>query len=460
MLVFQSDHYGSRPWCRREVIEAKRLGAHIVVVDTLENGEPRRFPYIGNVPVIRWRNASEPETEARRIIDRAVLEALRLKFNHAFLKNFAGPGEKVLAAPPEAFNLATTDGVAPAIYLYPDPPLGREELEILQALSPTSSFITPLTRLASNSHLSETGQIIAVSISESDDIARYGLSDRLFATLADEIHLYLLMAGLKIAYGGALKGDFSSGSNFTLRLFDLVSSYSKLAEGVRAKPLVNAVFNIAPWPLYLTYADDEWALFAGNVAQYASGERPNLPWSDDEIFPGNDEKRNLASDNPIRRYAWPRGLSSMREQMTTVTNARVAIGGKLHGFAGLLPGVIEEAWMSIHKHLPLYVVGAYGGAGRAVCDLLLGVDRPEFSDDWAKSRIDDFEDSCAYYQVHGVPRISLPEIAASIRHASSEGIDKALNNGLGIDENIELMRSSNPQRISSLILTGLSRLST
>lgn len=53
MLAFHTDQYSSRPWCRREVLEAKRLGAHILIVDALEAGDPRSFPYGGNVPIIQ-----------------------------------------------------------------------------------------------------------------------------------------------------------------------------------------------------------------------------------------------------------------------------------------------------------------------------------------------------------------------------------------------------------------------
>lgn len=459
MLVFQSDHYGSRPWCRREVIEAKQLGAHIVVIDILENGEPRRFPYVGNVPVIRWRPDSDSDVEARRIIDRAVLEALRFKFNRAYLKGFAQSDDVVLAAPPEAFNLSMKGVHSKTSYLYPDPPLGREELEVLNALDPSSIFTTPLTRMASSLALANPRWTIAVSISESDDIASYGLSRRLFLTLVDEIHLYLLLAGLKIAYGGALKGDFSKGENFTLRLFDLVRSYSKLAEGMGSLPLSEAIHNIAPWPLSLSYGESEWPLFSGGVAIYEAGEAPELPWPTEEIFPFDDGKWIFPSDTPIRRYAWARGLSKMRAKMTSIINARVVIGGKLRGFAGLVPGVIEEAWMSIECSQPLYIVGAYGGAARALSDSLLGVERPEFSDEWSTDCVPDLDATAAFYEEHAIPRRTLAEIGASIRlRSAQEGVDKILNNGLSAEENIDLMYSSSPDKIASLVLTGISRL--
>ena len=190
--------------------------------------------------------------DARRVIDRAVLEALRFKHNRAVLEDAAEPGEIVLPAAPEAVTLAHGygDGEAEMTFLYPDPPLGREELEVLEQLRPKARFVTPLTKVAGWTRPSPI-ETITVSISESDDVRKYGLSKEHFDTLTDEIHLYLLLAGLKIAYGGALKGGFSGTSNFTLQLFESVRTYSKLAEGVNARPLDGAILNVAPWPLWL-----------------------------------------------------------------------------------------------------------------------------------------------------------------------------------------------------------------
>ncbi|MBL8483076.1 MAG: TIR domain-containing protein, partial [Rhodocyclaceae bacterium] len=251
MLAFLTDHYSARPWCRREVLGAKRSGAHILVVDALKNGEQRSFPYGANLPVLRWDLAANSDEQARRVIDSAVLEALRYKHNRALLKQLAESGDQVLAAPPEALTLA---GLPPGsgVFLYPDPPLGREELEILETLKPEVQFTTPLTRLAAR-HQPQAGTFLAVGISASGDAQRYGLSDSQIASLSDEVHLYLLLAGLKIVYGGALSGNFRQGSNFTLRLFELVRAYSGLAAGVSAPPIKGAVINVAPWPLRLNY---------------------------------------------------------------------------------------------------------------------------------------------------------------------------------------------------------------
>ena len=60
LLCVITDNYSSREWCRKEVLLAKRKQRPIVVVDALSRCEIRSFPYIGNLPVIRW-NEEAPQ---------------------------------------------------------------------------------------------------------------------------------------------------------------------------------------------------------------------------------------------------------------------------------------------------------------------------------------------------------------------------------------------------------------
>ena len=57
-MIVLTDNYATREWCRTEVILAKEHDRPIVVVNALESHEIRSFPYIGNVPVIRWIKGS------------------------------------------------------------------------------------------------------------------------------------------------------------------------------------------------------------------------------------------------------------------------------------------------------------------------------------------------------------------------------------------------------------------
>ena len=86
LIAFQTDAYGSREWCRREVLIAKKNGCPIILVNCLTDKEDRGFPYMGNVPVIRWNLQNND-----RILDILTLtlhETLRNLYSSLFLKDY------------------------------------------------------------------------------------------------------------------------------------------------------------------------------------------------------------------------------------------------------------------------------------------------------------------------------------------------------------------------------------
>lgn len=474
LVAFLTDRYASRPWCRREALDAKRLGAPILVVDALSDGEPRNFAYLGNVPTVHWTGRDRP-AEARRVVAQAVREALRFKHNRAALERRAGPGETAVAVPPEVLSLAwQAASESGGRFLYPDPPLPQLELDLVRTLRPGAEFLTPLTKVARARP--GAGRCLAVSTSVADDKERLGLSKAHEEEAFDEIHGYFLLAGLRIAYGGALQADISRGTNFTHRLFELVRAYSRLAEDAAAGP-VAPVLNVAPWPLRLAYGEDEANLF-GVVAEPAEGERPpaaEVPERDEDLFPPGENIHTLP-DTRERRLAWARGLTAMRAQATRLADARLVIGGTLSRFKGLLPGVAEEAWMSVAAGQPLFLAGGFGGAASAVADLLRGRDRPELTTASLAASVPHFREAVALAEERGLTRVEpgtewdakplafagslvTPDrVVADLKAAGRAGLAAALHNGLSDEENLELLHSTDPPRIAELVLEGLARI--
>ena len=84
IVVFLTDRYSTREWCRIEVIVAKRNHSPLVVVNGLQKGEKRSFPYIGNVPVICLANGNFDE-----IIDLSLYQTLNNLFVGEKLKREA-----------------------------------------------------------------------------------------------------------------------------------------------------------------------------------------------------------------------------------------------------------------------------------------------------------------------------------------------------------------------------------
>lgn len=149
LIVFQSDSYSDREWCRIEVLEAKSAGCPIVIVNAIMNGEKRAFPYLGNYPSIRFKN------NFLDIIDLTLEQVLFNLYTKLFidsLTNLYGiKADRILSTSPELFNFIQlkAQGIREeenfGLVVYPDPPLGSEEMEILNKLDSNFHFITPLT---------------------------------------------------------------------------------------------------------------------------------------------------------------------------------------------------------------------------------------------------------------------------------------------------------------------------
>jgi hypothetical protein len=104
LLAVLTDTYATREWCREEVLLAKEYQRPVAVVDALSNYEVRSFPYMGNVPRIRW------DGDPQKGIDLLLRETLRHLHATALLDRCKQPDDYVFARPPE---LATLVGLEP-----------------------------------------------------------------------------------------------------------------------------------------------------------------------------------------------------------------------------------------------------------------------------------------------------------------------------------------------------------
>ena len=66
-------------------------------------------------------------------------------------------------------------------------------------------------------------------------------------------------------------------------------------------------------------------------------------------------------------------LSLMREELAELCHLRVCLGGKLSGFSGKIPGIVEEALGALRKSRPVFASAIFGGASRLVARELEGL---------------------------------------------------------------------------------------
>ena len=153
LVVFHTDEYSAREWCRIEVLVAKRNKCSIVVVHDIKNGEKRAFPYLGNTPTITIQQ--DENDSFYEIVNLTLYQVLNNLFQLELLESFhklfpiAGTEFISITSPPELFNYIDIYKKKEVsknhlIILYPDPPLGAEELKILNEIDKDIKFITPV----------------------------------------------------------------------------------------------------------------------------------------------------------------------------------------------------------------------------------------------------------------------------------------------------------------------------
>ena len=151
VVAIHTDSYSSREWCRREMIEAKRFNVPLVVANCIRDLDERGFPYMANVPIIRM----DPEAKDRIdvIVCRLMDEVLRDFLWRCWVQLVdaaAVPQTAFLPRPPELIALVSLKGRTPpiAMLVYPDPPIGAEELALFDAAAPSVKLLSATEFLA------------------------------------------------------------------------------------------------------------------------------------------------------------------------------------------------------------------------------------------------------------------------------------------------------------------------
>lgn len=442
LLAIVTDSYSSRSWCRKEVLFAKHHQRPVVIVDAVQDRETRRFPYSGNTPVIRWK-----AQDAQRVVDLLLREVLRHAYAEESLKQRKREGDVVLPAGPELVTIVhhRKEKDQPVV-LYPDPPLGPEELEVLERSGVRVE--TPLQRHALAHDLRSRNLTVALSVSGAEDLGRYGLRTAHLDSILLDLSRYLLVAGVRLAYGGHL-GPHS----YTLRLADLLRD--PIVEQLRATPSTDQaspeLVTYLPWPT-LASVRDEARL--GLLVDVLRCDRPSdIDESLDPEFVATPDVE-VPSDTLVRRFAWSRGLTAMRERQTSEMSARVVVGGRLgrrdNPYLGRMPGVLEEALFAIRAQRPVYLIGAFGGCARLALDALDGIERAELTSAYHEALPHALELRKLYAE-RSAKWDEFESIAAELKACGISG----LKNGLSVEENRELATSRSAERIVELVLHGL-----
>lgn len=261
------------------------------------------------------------------------------------------------------------------------------------------------------------GRDIALSISDSPDLAVLGLGREHLDDAMMEIARHLIACGSSLSYGGDLREG-----GFTELLFEVVNRYRSNKEADMI-----LVRNYLAYPVHITKPEDQLK----SLEQALEG-LANLVLLDPE------GKEISLSERPAVRSElspseWIEGLTAMRTAMARRIHARVTLGGQISGYRGRLPGIAEEALIQLQRKAPLFVLGGFGGCSLDVARAL-DLDHRNIP----LSR----------------PNVPWPGIDAFAAFGPSD-----LHNGLTEAENRLLAETVHIDQAVALVLRGLTKLS-
>lgn len=287
-----------------------------------------------------------------------------------------------------------------------------------------------------------TGLTVGVSLSESADAQGRGFTSEQINRTTVQVVAGLLGQGVSIAFGHDWRPD---GVMEVVHAFAL-QVQQPADSAARRRPLIT---NLIPWPdkPYLREAERE--LLAGTLRV----DRAGLPG---DLMPFALQGLNGGTDSRIYRYLRARGLTHLREQLSSLSAGRICLGGTTSRYAGRYPGVVEEAYLELTSGKPLFVSAVAGGASQQIIDAILGKPMPpEFCP--ASDVIGLYRDP-PVGEATEVPQrqVDREQVWQAFREAGVRGLSRL--NRLSLEENDELFHTRALERFVELVLTGLARL--
>ena len=281
-----------------------------------------------------------------------------------------------------------------------------------------------MTKKALIPHDALKGIDIAMSVSTSRDLPWLGLAENHCKQAVAEIARAVFLAGGNITYGGWPRPE-----GFTKVLLEEVLKYSDNRQALTICASLSEHMSMSDADV------DEMDRRLGTSARLVLMGPDGRPMTVSGREQAREDGMLPADLSPQDRSS---ALSAMRRHVTETTDARVLVGGKLRDYQGDMPGIIEEALLSVAAQQPLFVSAGYGGAAAAVVHAL---GRDDLR--WAP---------------RGFPEGAQDErvveaLAELVEHADRSPLD----DGLEDLERRQLSASHRPGTIAALIVQGLAR---
>lgn len=443
IIIINSDIYSTRYWCQREIQVSKEYERPIIEVDLIVKGMDRKFPYAGNVPVVRADlvNGKVEAEDLYRILEIILLETIRCNYVNiklSSLENGVIGRIKKMCRPPEMIDLQKiikkdNQGIE-LVYdsvIYPDPPIYSEEINFYSKLG--IKTYTPIEYGRDTILNKKIG--ISISDTENDELQKYGLNNGHLERLSKTIANYILGRGGTLIYGGDLR---KNGYTEQLLLEAKVLKDRLKSDSIH-------LINYISWPIYLNDTSEvlDWkAKFRSLLEMKEIG----IDEKAKELI--SESTKFIPPDSTVNCYAWAKSLTKMRYDMIKECDARICAGGRKFEYKGKIPGVLEEILIASELKRPIYLLGGFGGIVQTACKIIQGeADVECLSEQWQISHNDGYELLLKMYEENG-EKIDYFTIVERLKNIN-------LNNGLTEEENRKLFSTVYVDEAVHLILKGL-----
>jgi len=316
--------------------------------------------------------------------------------------------------------------------------------------------------------------VIAFSVSyQRENLLARGLGFEHIRELLIRLARPILRQGASLAYGGNWE---ETPENFTYELLRLISAEQEdnSLGGPDTSVPIGLLYNHSAWPHYLKISrrtEAQWinACRIVRVTQEQAGFSPAEIASDADYRDATPRAifNAAATMSAMRRLMMgPMPINipgaSAQEQIPEV-KARILLGGRLGTFSGFLPGLFEEALVTLEAERPLYVLGGFGGTAEVLARAILtrGDRRPEeFTAPWLAAHNLEFARLLKIPAGFKMPaRVrttekALTDLFAFIRSARTKP-SRVLRTGLTDAETRELLQTQNTVVAVKLVRKGL-----
>jgi hypothetical protein len=225
-----------------------------------------------------------------------------------------------------------------------------------------------------------TGCVVGISISESEEMERLGFDRREMNRCVVRLSELLLAAGARLAFGH----DWRPGGVMEA-VAALAVRYFRVRRDAEGRPLSKApIINRVEWMRQPFLAEVQRR--DPGVSELSAAQSPPIARLLEGIVDARAARQSPSSSSSPEQ-AIADGLTEMRKELAELCHLRICLGGKVVGYSGRIPGIVEEACLTLERGRPVLASTVFGGASRVVVCGLSNFNVP-IPQSWSALRFD------------------------------------------------------------------------